>query len=311
MTEFIEADFACGENLSSGSIDLVALLARLSQGGVELRAIPVDYIIDVLESFSEALLDRNNGLSQRYPNSGLAYIAHWCQRKNLENLVCQAFDSKLVLDNFQPSKARKDRAYRAMPRGLVVHWMAGNVPTLGFLSLLQGVLSKNANLIKLPKDADGLLGDLMRTLEGIKTEKLNGSDLTKAMAAIRYDHTRTDVGKILSMQADVRLMWGSDDSIEQIQSLPKKIGCHDMVFGSKTSMIVIDKETLDANNLSDTARRVALDISVFEQMACASPHTLFLETNDDDDVERFAGALQKALVRNLKTMPKMPASESW
>ena len=35
----------------------------------------------------------------------------------------------------------------AHPRGIITHWLAGNVPILGMISLIQGIITKNTNLL--------------------------------------------------------------------------------------------------------------------------------------------------------------------
>lgn len=305
----IAADFAFGANAQGQDVDLEELIAALDAGGRALAEWTLDEILDVIDGFGQALVDRDNTIHRKYPTSGLPYIAQWCRRSNLESLADAALGTREKVDAFVVDGARTDRAYRAYPRGLVVHWMAGNVPTLGFLSLIQGLLTKNANLLKLPSAADGMLAEILQTMAGVGSGPRGGAELVKAIAAIRYDHTRADVGQALSLAADARLMWGSDESVDQIATLPTKQGCADLVFGNKTSIIVLSAEALASGDLDMFARRIALDVSIFEQKACASPHTIFLETDDDQVVDDFGARLDAALARALSSLPKTPPSQ--
>lgn len=305
----VAADFALGKRQDGRDIDLEVILDGLKSGGEALAKWTLDEILDVIDAFGQALMDRNNTIHRRYPTSGLPYIAQWCRRSSLEALVDSALGTCRKIDQFVTDEARKDRAYRAYPCGLVVHWMAGNVPTLGFLSLIQGLLAKNANLLKQPSGADGMLGEILDVMACIGEGPRSGAELVKAIAAIKYDHDRLDVAKHLSLSADARLMWGSDESIEKISQLPTKQGCADLVFGNKTSIILISAEAL-ANGDQDTmARRIVLDVSIFEQKACASPHTIFIETDNDAVLDGFAVRLHAAFERSLKTLPKTPPSQ--
>jgi len=225
------------------------------------------------------------------------------------SLLENAFQSRHVLDGFTENRTKSGRLYRALPRGLIVHWMAGNVPTLGFLSLIQGVLTKNANLIKNASDSGDLLGHLLGVLSGIKEgEPQNGLDLVKSIAVIRYDHTKKDLGRTISKEADVRIFWGSDESVAELRPLPTKLQSHDLVFSNKTSFIAIDNLSLTTMDSGAVARRIARDVSVFEQKACASPHTLFLETQDKSVLENFALTLREAFSRVLLSIPKVAPS---
>jgi hypothetical protein len=72
--------------------------------------------------------------------------------------------------------------------------------------------------------------------------------------------------------------------------------------------MLIGSSVLGTMDMPAIARRVAQDVSVFEQKACASPHTLFLETTDGAVVSAFAEELRRALQASLRTLPKAPPS---
>ena len=52
----------------------------------------------------------------------------------------ESFGSMEALNKF--SSKKKGIKFQVLPKGLVVHWIAGNVPTLGFLSLILGIITK-------------------------------------------------------------------------------------------------------------------------------------------------------------------------
>lgn len=291
---------------SAVKFDLEEVVARLGATADHLLKVPVEEIIDCLDRFSKHLLDRNCLLLKKYPGYGVPYIAHWCRRSHLESILALAFDEYSVLDQFQRIRQRGDRLYRAFPKGLVVHWMAGNVPTLGFLSLIQGLLTKNVNLVKVASDSDDFLADLLGELRSVESP---AGILTGSVAVVRYAHQETSKGELLSRNADTRIMWGSDEALKEIQSLPTKPNTQDILFPSKISMMAIGGEMLQGD-LDSLARRAAIDISTFEQKACASPHTIFIETDSDDELERFALVLKSALQRALQVYPKVAPSAS-
>jgi len=133
---------------------------------------------------------------------------------------------------------------------------------------------------------------LLSTMVNTNTEKIKGMDLTKCMAVVlmgREDHASHEY---ISEQADVRIAWGGKESIEIVLGLKKKLFCEDIVFGPKYSYAVIDKSF--EKNSSDVARRLAVDVSVFDQYACSSPHTVFVE-GKKDNVIAFAQELAKQL----------------
>jgi hypothetical protein len=294
---------------SNEEIGVKALIQKLQRRQKERLECPVERIIAILERFGQKLLNRENPIHQLHPRSGIPFIAAWCQRQNLEKLLDISFESRESLDRFVTSKANGKRAFRAFPKGIAVHWMAGNVPTLGFLSMIMGLLTKNANVIKLPKTANTLLASLIEQLALINDSGYNGETLVRHLAVVRYDHSRIDIAKALSSEADVRVIWGGDDAVESIKALPTKIESNDIIFPNRTSCIIIGSNVKTKDQLKKCARRAAMDISIFEQKACASPHTIFLITDERDRLVHFAELLHKSLQDTLQTFPKSPPSQ--
>ena len=304
MMEHVQADFYDGR-VTQSDHEISEIVENILCAGSTLKKWPVEKIIDGLGGFSKKLMDRKNPIHQSFPNSGIAYIAGWCRKSNLIRLLENSFSNMFVLDGFQKGEVITNRSYCALPRGLVVHWMAGNVPTLGFLSLIQGILTKNANLIKTSSQSDALLARLLGILSEVTIdEKYSCKELAKSIAVIRYDRSKENPGCLISEHADVRIFWGNDESVNALRSLPAKREAVDLVFSNKTSLMVIDKGSLQSIDKEIISKRIATDMSVFEQKACASPHTLFLETEDEAELEDFAQYLKQALNKALHSIPK-------
>jgi len=304
MIETVRTDFFDG-CIGRNEVEIDRVIGTLDRSRTSLASWPVGKIIELLDRFSAKLLDRKNPIHRRHPHSGIPFIAGWCRKTNIKRLLQASFFDTRVLDRFESGSGTEKHAYRAFPRGLAVHWMAGNVPTLGFLSLIQGILTKNANLIKTASQSGDLLADLLEVLSSVEMDEVySGRALTRSIAVIRYDRNRGELGKTISRHADIRIFWGNDESVRTLKSLPAKLDAVDLVFSNKTSFMAIDRTSLNGTGLEKAARLMATDISVFEQKACASPHTLFLETREDKDIERVADLLQSALDDALSTIPK-------
>jgi hypothetical protein len=305
MAPKVIADFFMGSSDQRESLEIDAIIAALTEARNALLSCPIDTIIDWLDAFAGRLLNRANPIHRQFPGSGIPYLATWCRRFNVELLLKTCFQDLRCLDDFV-SFARPDRMFRAFPRGLVVHWLAGNVPTLGFLSFLMGLLTKNANLIKLATGSPAFLAALLDQLAETAVNGFSGRQLLHSVAVIRYDHGDKETGSALSSHADVRVMWGSDESIRKIKMLTAKPQVTDVAFPHRTSFMIIGEEFLGKENLGQLTRRIARDISVFEQSACASPHTILLLTGDQAKSVRFAESLKDALEHALKDFPKAP-----
>ncbi len=280
---------------------IAAVVKDARAAGVALARLPLSEILDQLDAFASRLLSRESTLHRRYPGSGVPYISQFCRRAHLQGLLAGAFEDAAVLDTFVVPSGRPGRALRAFPRGVVGHWLSGNVPTLGFLSVTQALLTKNASVVKQASDADGFLVDLVAQLAAA------APPLGAAVSVVRFAGSDRAANRALSDAVDARIFWGGDDAARAVRKLPPRHpDVPDLFFPHRTSLAAIGQAALSADDLAPLARRLATDISAFEQRACASPHTVFVETDDPEQVARFGDALHAALERVLRRLPRGP-----
>lgn len=183
--------------------------------------------------------------------------------------------------------------FHAQPRGIVVHWIAGNVDILGVFSVIQAIITKNVSIIKAPSKFELLL-KLIESIKEIKTEKILGEDLLKCIEIIYVEKNDQKNQEILSKNADVRIAWGGEEAVKSILSLSKSPFCEDIIYGPKYSYAIVDEESLEKNS-QKIAQRIAIDVSMFDQYACSSPHTVLIESNDKKIIENFAKNIAKSL----------------
>ena len=234
---------------------------------------------------------------------GIGFLPLWLRRANLEVVVAQALrGDRGAIDGFVPLSLASDRRHRAQPRGLLVHWVAGNVPLLGMISVIQGLLTKNVNLVKVSRQSAEVLPYFLEALSKVRYRQADGQEilgtvLTDAVCAI-YTDREDRATAALSTLADVRVAWGGREAVEAIMNLPRRFGTEDIVFGPKTSFAVVGSEKL----VSDAdARRVAAliarDTVALGQRGCNSPHTVFVERGGAIAPGAFAKLLGEELSR--------------
>ena len=200
-----------------------------------------------------------------------------------------------------------------MPRGLMTHWLAGNVPALGLISLVQGVLTKNANVVKLPRRNGFVLPALFRRLCDFDPagplsagRSPLGRALSETVLFVYGDPGDEDAQLALSRESDVRVAWGGAGALEAIGRLARRPGSEDVFFGPGHSLAVIGREALSPDGLEKLADQLAVDASVFDQRGCNSAQAVFVESGGAVAPLDFARALGAAMARVLKRFPKEP-----
>lgn len=249
-----------------------------------------------------------------YRSNGLNFLLAWCEPSRLRTLLDTALNGKRAhLDSFQVRSDIPGSSLRALPRGIVAHWLSGNVPLLGMFALLQSIVTKNVNILKVSADESQALPALLKCFAGLtyKTPggyELSGDELLKTIAVVYFDRHQHDIANTFSSSADVRIAWGGREAVESVSQLAKKYTCQDILFGPKLSMMVIGNDALDSDKaIRKLVRRAATDASVFDQFACASPHTIFVEKGGQisprEFADRLALAMDKALIRLPSVTP--------
>ena len=235
------------------------------------------------------------------------HLVSFLSKKNLgKKLDIALRGNRDVLEKFV-DLSDPDLIFHAQPRGVVIHWIAGNVEILGIFSIVQAIITKNVSIIKAPTKFQLLL-KLIKSIEQIKTEKILGSELIKCIEIVYVDRDDFKNQKLLSKNADVRIAWGGEEAVNSITSLPKSPFTEDIIYGPKYSYAIIDEKSL-IENIEKISQRVAMDVSMFDQYACSSPHTIFVESNNEKIIKEFAENIAKNLDNiNRILLPKKETS---
>lgn len=272
-----------------------------------LKKYSADEIIAFLAGASRQWLEPNSGLGHLQPH-GLSFLVNWLSSDNLRALLDQSLNhQRVILDDFVVDRIRGTRMIKATPCGVVGHWLAGNVPLLGMLGYAQALITKNANIIKVPATNTAIMPLLLEKMANTNISIGNGTtvegkDIVASTAVIYYDRADVTTANSVSSVCDGRIAWGGAEAVSAVMRLERKIGVEDIVFGPKLSFMAIGAEALSpGNNLNKLFRRIATDSSVFDQYACASPHNIFVEKSSHmapaTFCEELAGAMQQMSAR--------------
>ena len=224
----------------------------------------------------------------------LKNLQEFIKRDNLESSLKIALRGNIDALDMPVDLGDSKLLFHAQPRGLSVQWLAGNVPMLGLFSIISALLTKNPCLVKASSTAYEDLIFLLTTLAKVKTDKIDGIEILKCLAVVLVEHSDVETQKTMSLSAETRVVWGGHEIVNLINSLPKNHFCEDIIFGPKYSYALIDKVSLD-HSFTKLASRLAVDVAVFDQYACSSPHVVFVETGGSKAPIEFARELAKQL----------------
>ena len=296
-------DDESSEKVFQGMID--SLRAQLPW----LRKQPIDALIGLIDATAKRWATDPKYLFLK--DKGLNFLATWCSERHLREIAQFGLRGNLAYaDTYCAFPDSEKHLLKANSRGLVCHWMAGNVQILGLFALVQCIMTKNVNLLKVSSHDDGVFASLLSAFEGLEYTTpdgytIKGDDLLKTMGVIYFSRNAVKLGEQMSKNAEVRIAWGGREAVETVAGYPSKYDCETVIFGPKLSFAVVTKEMLtDEQAAKKLARRVSVDVSVFDQSGCASAHNLFIEKGGAVSPDRFCEILNESMGKTEIQIPK-------
>lgn len=230
-------------------------------------------LLDILDQLSLNIADK-------YPD-----VAHFIAKKNLyQKLVRELGDD---FERELRSRARERGLFEGYrPLGVLCHITPSNDPFVSFLASIEGLITGNINLIKLPSEANSVAIELYQELFRQDPDNIISDHLIVCAFASKE---RTLLETFLSF-ADGVSAWGGEQALQQIRSL-LPIGTRFIPWGHRLSFAYL------AQNLNPTTRELkslALDVLKYRQQACSAPQNLFVE-GDWARVQTIAKQLYQAM----------------
>ncbi len=285
------------------------IIASLREKQQWLNQQPVEAIIGLIGEVAKKWA--SDPKLMRIKDRGLLFLSLWCDQKHLHSISSVGLRGNIqYIDKFMPFPDSDKHYLKANSRGLVCHWLAGNVQILGMFALVQSIISKNVNLLKVSSRDDGVFTDILNEFRGVSytTEDghtITGDDLLKTTAIVYFNRYADSLGEEMSKQADVRIAWGGREAVETVSNYPARYDAETVIFGPKLSYSVIAKEELSSlQDAKKLARKVSVDVSVFDQTGCASPHNLYIEDGGNVTPEDFVSLLGDSMQKTELQVPK-------
>jgi hypothetical protein len=251
-------------------------------------------VLDIFERWSSALNDR-----ELHKVPGISFLRLWLRRGNLEPVLLRELGPHALSGGWrEDGRAR----LRAFPLGVVGHWPAGNIEIQPILSLTCALLGGNGCIVRVPRGLVEVTERMMGKLREADPERL----LSARIFMASFDHSRLDLHEAMAQAVDGAMIWGGEEAVSQIRRLQFPHWARVLVFGPRVSAAAMDAVTW--GNRAERAswcRRIARDVWQFDQQACSSPQTLFLERGEGCDPAEFVEDLKKAFEEENRAHPRV------
>lgn len=268
-----------------------------------LKNLSVDEIKNLYDQISKYLSSKNCKVKEMLIKNELGFIILWLKKRSIKKLLELNFNDYSLLDSPKHTKNKEEILY-ARPLGNAVHWIAGNVPVLGVISLFQTLLTKNKSIVKVPNSFKFILSNILNDL---RSSDFFQGDIKKhldilldSILVIYIDRKDMKSQVAISKIADIRIAWGGTEAMENISKLPKKVNTRDLVFGPKLSLSYISKNSInDSGELQNLCKNISDDVFAFNQAGCNAPHNIVFEEGCKFSLNDFCKILSQEF--NKKT----------
>lgn len=281
------------------------LIAALRSAQAFLAERRVDEILAALDRVVDRWLDRGDpirreaeerlaagtGLAPAMLARGLSQMVG--RVRGIGALLDQDLGSRYMLDRFTERAA--GLRSRAFGPGLLVCIFSGNVPGIPAFDMALTLALKSACLAR-PASAEPVFAELFaRSVAEVDPH------LGSCLAVRRWGYDET----LPLESAGAVLAYGSDRSLAEIRrGVPP--GVTFLGHGHKVGFAVVAREAATA----ETARLLALDVAMYDQQGCVSPHAAYVEEGGPISPEAFARACGAALAELEGDMPRAPLDQA-
>jgi hypothetical protein len=162
------------------------------------------------------------------------------------------------------------------PLGILFHIAAGNLDILPAYSVIEGLLAGNINLLKLPSGDQGVSVKLLKALIDLEPR------LMPYIYVFDVPSVEVDTLKQIANIADAIVVWGGDQAILAARKLATP-NTKLIEWGHKLSFAYASLKASD-----DDLKGLAINVMTTNQLLCSSAQGIYVDTNDYNEVIKFA-----------------------
>lgn len=257
MRRFGGAVILMQKNLNSGMLTGIKYLVGdedtiLHMKKMQARVPFEESIVNFLNALSKKILSIS--ATRMYPD--VVTFAFWIRKANVSKIA---------------ERFPVDETFRHLGRGVVFHIAPSNVAVNYAYSFAASFMTGNANIVRLPSkefpQVDIINKAMNQTLEEYPEFK-------EYVCFVKYGRDRS-INDTLSSIADVRVIWGGDQTIEEIRKSPIGPRAAEVTFADRYSLCVIDSDAYMAvENKERLADEFYNDTYLTDQNACTSPRVI-------------------------------------
>ncbi len=234
-----------------------------------------DRIIEFLSDVSKELMSNKQAKSY----SDIVTFAFWIRKGATQKLK----------ERFSTNEGA------VLGKGVAFHIAPSNVPVNFAYSLVSGLLCGNANVVRVPsKD----FPQVKIITDAFNKTLSRYEQMKQFVLCVRYDRDK-DINDYFSSIADVRIVWGGDQTIAELRKSPLPPRAGEITFADRYSLAVINSDTyISVDKKKKIAEDFYNDTFFSDQNACTSPRVIIWTGEKIEEAKAIFWENEHKLVEN-------------
>ena len=189
-------------------------------------------------------------------------------------------------------------------RGVAFHIAPSNVPVNFAYSLAIGLLTGNGNIVRVTSKEFEQIDIIADVINKVLAEK---PTMKPYISLVRYERDR-GINDTFSSMADIRIIWGGDETIDEIRKSPLPPRSTEITFADRYSLALIDSdEYMEMEDKDLVASSFYNDTYFTDQNACTSPRIVIWMGSRVDEAKRIFWERLYAIVKIKYTLEPIQA----
>lgn len=226
--------------------------------------------VTFINKFSSQLLKQPS--INKFPD--LVALAYWFRRSSLKKLKERYIDDLSII---------------RVGRGISLHIAPSNVDTIFVYSFFLSLLAGNTSFIRVSSNESPQLSIIIKVFQDLYNS--GNTQVAGRFVICTYPH-ENEATEIVSKTCELRVVWGGDETVNAISSIPLNPTALELKFPNRSSFSIISLDSLskiDDKDLHALCSNFYKDIELFGQQACSSPMAIFFigSSRENDQSKRF------------------------
>ena len=238
-------------------------------------ALPIDAVLDAIdvlvrEMQSGVYSDLLGNYDLSNSPERLSITARQMGRRNLQ---------KRLEEELSPLKETPELIRRRVPLGVLLHIAAGNTDVLPVFTVLEGLITGNINIVKLPSHDGGFTEKMVDILVHLEPR------LAEYIYLVNVPSSDVETLQALADMSNAVVVWGGDEAVRSIRRITEpdtKI----IEWGHKLSFAYLCGDFMHWSVESDL-KGLARHIFRTQQLLTSSCQTIYLDTDDPEKQKAF------------------------